>query len=60
MLRKNEKFVGNLNVKKIRYKDHATVLGALNNETIYAIDFTIVGRKDVKKEFEFLIGKTTF
>ena len=43
------------NIKKIAYKGHVNVLAALDEETIYAIDFTVVGKKEVKEEFEFLI-----
>lgn len=42
-------------IKEIKYKGHVNVISAFDDETIYAIDFKIAGKKTVNEEFEFIL-----
>ena len=42
-------------VKKINYGGHVNIVGALDCETIYAIDYTVTGKKEVEETFEFKV-----
>jgi hypothetical protein len=42
-------------VKMIKYGGHVNIVGALNQETIYAIDYKISGKASVQEEFEFTV-----
>jgi hypothetical protein len=43
------------NLKKIEYLGHINLMSMKNYETIYALDYTVVGQKDLEAEFEFVI-----
>ncbi|MBE5737624.1 MAG: hypothetical protein E7348_04405 [Clostridiales bacterium] len=43
------------NVRKVNYGGHVNIVGALDCETIYAIDYTVSGKKEVEETFEFKI-----
>ena len=42
-------------IKEIKYMGHVNIMSANDQETIYAIDFTVDGKSNVKEEFEFII-----
>ena len=42
-------------IKEISYKGHVNILSASDKETIYAIDFPVVGKKNLQAEFEFTL-----
>lgn len=42
-------------VKEIKYNGHVNIVGALDCETIYAIDYKVSGKNCVNEEFEFIV-----
>ena len=42
-------------IKKINYGGHVNIVGAQDCETIYAIDYTVSGKKEVEETFEFKV-----
>lgn len=42
-------------IKEINYKGHINIVGAKDCETIYAIDYFVENKSEVKESFEFII-----
>jgi len=42
-------------IKEIQYRGHLNIIGALDFETIYAIDYEVKDRSEVSEEFEFIV-----
>ena len=45
----------NADIKEIQYGGHINVMGTLDHEIIYAVDYKVSGKSEVKEEFEFIV-----